>query len=235
MNTELQHPLATSVWQTLLDTLTSPREAFDSISVSPRGLFPLLIVISTSLLVTAYYFSVLDLSWWIDDTLKQAKLSGDELEVARETMGSMGRGAVFAMGGVATVFFTALMILVQSIYISLTAAVMGSDYRFKHWFALAAWSATPYLISSVAIAVNVSLHPNGQLGSYSLDPTNLVVLGLSIEGYESLLRSINLPMLWSLGLIVIGFGQWQKISLGRSALIMLAPYAVLVGIVISFS
>jgi hypothetical protein len=228
-----QQPRATSVWQTLIDTLTSPREAFNSIAASPRALFPLLLVLASALAATAYYFSVLDISWWIDDTLREADITGDELEAAREAMGQMGRGMVFTMGALATVFFTALMILIQSVYISLAGAIMGSDYKFKHWFALVSWSSAPYMIGSLAMIVNVSLHPNGQLSSYSLDPTNLAALGLSIDAYEPIMRAITLPMLWSLALVVVGFAQWQSVSVAKSAAIMLAPYLIVLAISVS--
>lgn len=66
-----------SAWAVLTDTLTSPSEAFAAIARSSRCLFPLLLLTLASLAVSLYYFSVLDLAWWVDDTLAQAELSGE--------------------------------------------------------------------------------------------------------------------------------------------------------------
>ena len=226
-----------SLIQTGVDILTSPAEAFASISHSPRALFPLGVIILAGIATTSYYFSILDFAWWIDDVLKTSDLSGEELETARDSMQQMGPNSLIMGGLVATVLGTALLLLVQTTYISLAASVMGSEKKFSHWLGLVSWSSLPYVVSSAAMAANITLHPTGQLSARVLDPTSLSALGMGSAGgpYEGLLSSISLPMLWSLALIVIGFAQWQKITTMKSAIVMLTPYALLLAAAVAFS
>ena len=223
-----------SVWTVLIDVLTSPTEAFTAISRSPRGLFPFLLLMLSSIVVSLYYFSVLDLAWWIDDTLAQAELSGEQLDVARENLQQTGRSALAIVAVVSTALATAFFILLQSGYMSLAGALTGSGYGFRHWFALAAWSSAPYLVGSVAMLVNVALHPTGQLSATALDPTSLAALGLNqSEALEPLMRGITLPMLWSLALMVVGFALWQKHSIAKSAAVILTPYLLILTLVLA--
>ena len=85
--------------------------------------------------------------------------------------------------------------------------------------------------------VNVALHPNGQLSSYDLDPTSLAALGLTLEGtaLESIARSVMLTMLWAVGLLTLGFAQWLKIGLGKSAVIITASYLLVFGVIAAIS
>ena len=217
-----------SVWAVLIDTLTSPSEAFEAIARSPRGLFPFFLLTCTSIAVSLYYFSAVDLAWWIDDTLAQAEFSGEELEAARESLQQTGHGALATIGTVSTTLATVVFILLPAGYMSLAGALMGASYKFRHWFALAAWCSAPYLIGSIAMLVNIALHPSGQLSATALDPTSLAALGLNqSEALEPLMRGITLPLLWSLALMVVGFAAWQQSSLAKSAAIILTPYLLI--------
>lgn len=223
-----------TVWTVLIDTLTSPSEAFAEIARSPRGLFPLLLLTLTSTAVTLYYFSVLDIAWWVDDTLAQSELSGDQLDTARDSLLQTGRGALAAIGTLSSVLFTIFFILLQAGYMSLVGAITGASFTFRHWFALAAWCSTPYLVSSVAMLVNIALHSTGQLSATALDPTSLAALGLNqSETLEPLMRGITLPMLWSLALFVLGFSAWQRSTIPKAAAIILTPYLLVLTVILA--
>jgi hypothetical protein len=232
----LERNRAKGVWPTLIDMFTSPKEAFDSVAAAPRPRFPLAFTLLTSLIATSYYFSILDLAWWIDDTLRQSGATGEDLEAARMAMGSMTRTMMLSFGVVSTLIGTLLFVLIEAVYLSLAGALMGSDYKFRHWFGLASWAGTPFIVSAIAILVNVSLHPGGQLSSFDLDPTTLAAMGLTLgETYEPITSSISLPMLWAMALTVIGFGQWQRASLAKASLIVLGPYVAVLAAVLAFS
>jgi len=223
-----------SVWTVLTDTLTSPSEAFAAIARTPRGLFPLLLLTLASLAVSLYYFSVLDLAWWVDDTLAQAELSGEQLEAARDNLLQTGRGVLATIGTITAALSTFIFILLQAGYMSLAGALTGSRFKFRHWFALAAWGSTPYLIGSIAMLVNIALHSTGQLSATALDPTSLAALGLNqSEALEPLMRGITLPMLWSLALFVLGFSAWQQSTIAKAAAIILTPYLLVLTVILA--
>ncbi len=223
--------------QKVLNIYAAPAEAFAAIELAPSWLAPIALVMLSGLAATSYYFSGLDMAWWVDDTLRQANVEDADLEAARAAMGSMTRGMLFSIGATSTVLVSFLIALVQAMYLSLAAAIMGSAYKFKHWMALASWTSLPYVVGALAMIVNVALHPNGQLSSYDLDPTSLAALGLTLEGtaLESIARSVTLTMLWAVGLLTLGFAQWLKIGLGKSAVIITAPYLLVFGVIAAIS
>ena len=164
-----------SFGQKVVNIYAAPREAFAAIMLAPSWLAPLSMVMLSGLAATGYYFSGLDMAWWVDDTLRQANIEPSELDTARDAMGGMTRGMLFGFGAISTVLFSFLLALVQAMYMSLAAAIMGSVYKFKHWMALASWTSLPYVIGAIAMVVNIALHPSGQLSSYDLEDRKSVV------------------------------------------------------------
>lgn len=129
--------------QKVLNIYAAPAEAFAAIELAPSWLAPIALVMLSGLAATSYYFSGLDMAWWVDDTLRQANVEDADLEAARAAMGSMTRGMLFSIGATSTVLASFLIALVQAMYLSLAAAIMGSAYKFKHWMALASWTSLP--------------------------------------------------------------------------------------------
>jgi hypothetical protein len=226
-----------SFGQKVVNIYAAPAEAFAAIMLAPSWFAPLSLVMLSGLAATGYYFSGLDMAWWVDDTLRQANIEPSELDTARDAMGGMTRGMLFGFGAISTVLFSFLVALVQAMYMSLAAAIMGSVYKFKHWMALASWTSLPYVIGAIAMVVNIALHPNGQLSSYDLDPTSLAALGLTLTGtsFETIAKSVTLTMLWAIGLVTLGFAQWLQISLSKSAAIITTPYLLVFGAVAALS
>jgi len=226
-----------SFGQTVVNIYAAPAEAFTAIILAPSWFAPLSLVMLSGLAATGYYFSGLDMAWWVDDTLRQANIEPSELDTARDAMGGMTRGMLFGFGAISTVLFSFLVALVQAMYMSLAAAIMGSVYKFKHWMALASWTSLPYVIGAIAMVANIALHPNGQLSSYDLDPTSLAALGLSLTGtsFETIAKSVTLTMLWAIGLVTLGFAQWLQISLSKSAAIITTPYVLVFGAIAALS
>ncbi len=226
-----------SFGQKVVNIYAAPAEAFAAIMLAPSWFAPLSLVMLSGLAATGYYFSGLDMAWWVDDTLRQANIEPSELDTARDAMGGMTRGMLFGFGAISTVLFSFLLALVQAMYMSLAAAIMGSVYKFKHWMALASWTSLPYVIGAIAMVVNIALHPNGQLSSYDLDPTSLAALGLTLTGtsFETVAKSVTLTMLWAIGLVTLGFAQWLQISLSKSAAIITTPYLLVFGAVAALS
>ena len=228
-----------SFGQKVVNIYAAPAEAFAAIMLAPSWLAPLSMVMLSGLAATGYYFSFsgLDMAWWVDDTLRQANIEPSELDTARDAMGGMTRGMLFGFGAISTVLFSFLLALVQAMYMSLAAAIMGSVYKFKHWMALASWTSLPYVIGAIAMVVNIALHPSGQLSSYDLDPTSLAALGLTLAGtsFEAIAKSVTLTLLWAVGLLILGFSQWLQISLSKSAAIITTPYLLVFGAVAALS
>jgi hypothetical protein len=217
---------------TAINILVSPSEAFTELQQRPSKLFPLALILLSTMAVMFWYFTIVDFDWYIDDTLAAVNLDDEQLEIARAQMASMSQ-TTFKMFGVFSGVIGILVIYVlQSGYLSLTSAISGSGQKFGNWFSLVLWTGLPYMLSVVGMVATIALSPNGQLSAYDLDPLTLANLGMQ-SGNSSLtaiFNSISLPMLWGIGLTVMGYRQWLDCSLMKAMTVVLAPYLLLMGV-----
>lgn len=215
-----------------INIFTAPREAFTAIEQRPSKLFPLALVILSTVLVMFWYFSIIDFEWYVDDVLSNAGLEGKELEEARQNMLGMSQNNMMMFGMLGSGFSLLLAFLLQSAYLSLVSALSGDKYRFSHWFSLICWTALPYLLSVIGMIVTILLSPNGQLSAYDLDPLTLTNLGMQTDNssLQTILSSLNLTIFWSLTLTVLAYRQWLDTGLVRAIAVVTAPYILIFGI-----
>ena len=217
---------------TAINILVSPSEAFTELQQRPSKLFPLALILLSTMAVMFWYFTIVDFDWYIDDTLAAVNLDDEQLEIARAQMASMSQ-TTFKMFGIFSGVIGILVIYVlQSGYLSLISAISGSGQKFGNWFSLVLWTGLPYMLSVVGMVATIALSPNGQLSAYDLDPLTLANLGMQ-SGNSSLtaiFNSISLPMLWGVGLTVMGYRQWLDCSLMKAMTVVLAPYLLLMGV-----
>jgi len=219
--------------ETAVNILTAPREAFAALDARPTKLFPLALILISTMLATGWYFMILDYDWYIDDTLGQVpNLTAEQLENARDTMASISQNNMTYIGIFGSAFSLLFMYVLQAGYLSLVSALKGDKYRFSHWFSLVCWTSLPYLLVVISMVVNITLNPNGQLSAYDLNALSLANLGMQ-SGNASLnqaLSSLNLTMFWSLALVVMAYRQWLDSGLLKAMAVVLAPYLLIFGV-----
>jgi len=235
------HPTETtrqSVVVTAVNVLTSPAEAFASIKTRPTVIFPLLLILISTMLVIGWYFAILDYDWYIDDTLSRLpNLSEAELETARDRMEGLTQRKLMMISTLSSGAGLVIILLLQSGYLSLVSALHGDDYRFHQWFSLAAWTSLPGLLSTLSMGINIWLNPSGQISIYDLNALSLYNLGVQTgnESLNRLMNGINLAMLWSLGLMVLAYRQWLGTTPVRAATVVASPYLLIFGILTYFA
>jgi len=217
---------------TAINILTAPSEAFREIEQRPSKLFPMAVILISTMAVMFWYFTIIDFDWYIDDSLASINLDGDDLENAREAMQSMSQTTFRIIGIVGGSASLLVIWLLQSVYLSLASALNGDRFKFTHWFSLIVWTALPNLLSTIGMAVTIALSPNGQLSAFELDPTTLANLGMqsSNGSMEFVMSSLNLPMFWSITLTVFAYKQWLESSWLKAMSIVLAPYLLIIGV-----
>lgn len=223
-----------------VNIFTSPSEAFTALEKRPTVLFPLLISILSTVLLYGWYFQVVDYEWFIDDTISQmsATMPEEQREAVTEAMRGQSQTMMLVSGTVGGALGILLMYALQAGYLTMVSALSGDSYRFRHWFSLINWTALPYLLVILVMAVNLLLSPNGQINLNDANSLSLTNLGFpeSESGMAQIfLTSINLPMLWSLALTYVGYQQWLKCSHLKAAVVVLAPYAAIFGILAYFA
>lgn len=217
---------------TAINIFTAPAEAFEELRQRPSKLFPLALVLISSMAVMFWYFSIVDFDWYVDDTLSVLNLSGDELEGARDAMLSMSQSSFRMFGVLGGTAGILIISVLQAAYLSLISALIGDRFKFSHWFSLIVWTGLPYLLAVVGMAVTIILSPNGQLSAYALNPLTLANLGMqsSNDSVMTFLNAMNLTLLWSLVLVVMGYKQWLEASYLKALSVVLAPYLLILGV-----
>ena len=217
---------------TAINIIVSPSEAFAELQQRPSKLFPLALIVLSTMAVMFWYFSIVDFEWFIDDTLAGANIDGEQLEAAREQMASMSQTTFKMYGVLGGAIGIPIIYVLQAGYLSLASALTGSGQKFSHWFSLVLWTGLPYMLSVVGMVATILLSPNGQLSTYDLDPLTLSNLGMqsSNGSITTIFNSINLPMLWGMVLTVLGYRQWLDCSLVKAMAVVLAPYLLILGV-----
>lgn len=217
---------------TAINILTSPSEAIAEIQERPTILFPLALILVSTVAAMVWYFSIIDFAWYVDDTLATANIDEDEIESAREAMLSMSQNTFMLFGVLGGILGTTVYYILQSGYLALISALTGDGQKFSRWFSLVCWTALPQILAIAGMLVTIALSPNGQLSAFDLNPLTLRNLGMeaSNDSLNSLFSAINLTMLWSIGLLMLGYKQWQESSLGKAIVVIGSPYLLALGI-----
>jgi len=217
---------------TAINILTSPGEALAEVQQRPSILFPLGLVIVSTALSLVWYFSMVDFSWYVDDVLATQNIPEDNLEESREAMLSMSQNTFMLIGVVGGTIFTILYYALQSAYLALLSALTGDGQKFSRWFSLVCWTSLPVLLGIAGMMVTILLSPNGQLSPTQLNPLTLRNLGVVTDNnsLNTLLDFFNLTMLWSIGLLTMGYRHWQSSSLIKAIGIIVTPYLAIAAI-----
>jgi len=219
--------------RTIQNILLEPSVAFANLRERPTWLLPLLLVAGGQALAMLWYFSILDIPWFMENLLYQggAEPDQEQIEAFREQSEFLSP-TIFIVSS----FFGAILALIfiwilQAGYLTLVSAFTGDGFRFRNWFCLTVWTAVPSLFSAVGMAITLALTPNGQIGQMELDPLQLGNLGLQFgdSPINDALGAISLTYLWTLGLLVLGYRQWRQGTWLKSALIALLPHLLLFG------
>ena len=217
--------------RTLLNILLEPATAFAQLRERPSWLFPLILVAGGNGLAILWYFSILDIPWFMESLLYAggADPSAEQIEQFNEQMESVSPRVFMISGFLGASVGLIVIWTLQAGYLSLVSALTGDGIRFRNWFCLATWTAAPTLFSVIGSVITILLNPDGQIGQMELDPLLLGNLGVQFgdSPVNNIIAPISLTYLWTLGLLVYGYRQWVKGSWLRTAPIVLLPQALL--------
>lgn len=238
-----QHPQEASLPKsgllaTAVDIFASPAEAFAQILARPRILFPLLLVLLPTMLISVWYMQIVDYGWFIDDTLSRfAEMPEEQMAAIRTAYASQSQMTVTLSAVMGSLVSTLVIYVIHSGYLTLVSLMTGDRFRFRHWFSLLSWTNLPMLLVALVMAVNIALSANGQISLYDANALSLGSLGLQSgsAGVQQMFETFSLPMFWALGLLVMGYRQWVQCGWVRATLVVLAPYLLVIGIVIFFT
>ena len=216
--------------------LFEPRKAFDDIAQRPRFWFPFLAVLLCSLILSAWYCSVVDVPWLIDQSLRGNALTrGLPEERIQEMIDRSTRSGLIIQTVISTLLFLIVFRLLEALYYTLAGKIVGLDRHFKQWFAFSCWTGLPSALALVPGAIVLAGVTEPQIPQASLQPLSVNELLLHLKpdqaGY-SLWSYFSLLNVAGLALAVVGVKIWSGRSWLFSTLFPTLPMLLLIGIVV---
>jgi hypothetical protein len=228
--------METSALSCLINIFVEPKKALIDIKGHARWLwYPFLIMMLVTTAFGVWYYMTVDIGWMADQILStmSAKMDADKLEQVRHsfTRGRFLFGAI--IGGTVVI---GLIYVIQALYLFLVSKVAGYEVQeFGKWFSFTAWTSFPAVLAPVAQTVSYLFSPNKQVSLYQLDVTSLNTLFFHLpmqSHWFTTVYSLRLTLFWTLGLMVYGFSIWTRKSLPKSAVVVLAPYVIIYGLIV---
>ena len=241
MNTESETiPQSHNPFSLFLNIWTSPVSAFVELKPKPRLWYPLLAIIILQIAVTVYYSMSADFDWVLDQTLSASgrEFTPEQREAMERMQGGMGANISAIAGSIGILIVVPLIFSILAGYYTIISSFTADGIKFGQWFGLLCWSSTPMLFAALASLVSIFLNSNGQIMQNQLNPltlNNLVFHYKFGEPGTTFLSAIDLTMLWSVALNVIGYKTWTGKSTPSAAAIACAPYLVIYGVFAFFS
>ena len=218
----------------LSNIFTAPSQAFAAIKERPNPWLPLLVLIGAVFIVQFVYMQVVDFPWLMDHQLQQgggnmtdaqrAQIVDATTRIPPSVLGAL-QGA---SGGIVILIIYALVAL----YYTGVSFATNDGHKFQQWLALIAWCSLPSVLGYIASLVNLQVTDARFLPAEQLNPLSFgSLLGLDPQGatiVQRILMSLDVTVLWSTVLQILGYQAFTQRSITFSAAVVLGPLAVIV-------
>lgn len=213
--------------------VTAPTKAFENLKEKPRFLFPLLVIVLSTVAVLFWYYRIVDFDWLTDRMLsanpQMSKMSEQEREAA---MKMMSPGIIMWSSLISVVVFLVVVRMVETLYYLLAGNVTNVRHTFKQWLSLSCWTSLPHVIGTISMAAFLLTTSSNQISNEELNPLSLNELIFHVpaggKGY-TLLSSLTLLHPWVWWLTVVGVRVWSGRSWLFSSVFALVPIVLLYG------
>ena len=229
MSTSVARP-----WPALLNILIEPRSTLASL-VRQRKTFwiPIFVSLLTAEVFWVWYYNSVDFAWLKDFLLDMSNptANGEQRAAIAKLITWKVQFWSTLIGVVVVLLATNLL---QAGYLLIVSKVQDDDdTSFLDWFNLSAWASVPRVLTTLMAAVLFASSGNRQIAPTELNPVSLNALVLHFpptHHWAGLATSLDLTLLWSIGLVGVGFAARKHASLPRGMLVASAPYVLIYGI-----
>jgi hypothetical protein len=209
---------------------TSPTKAFTELKQKPVFLLPMWLTLIGVAVVTAWYYSKVDIAW-----LQDQMIAARQIPVTQQqrVASSMTRPMLLWSSTIVAPIAVLIIVTISSLYFMLAGSITNVRYSFRHWFAFNWWAASPQIIAFIPSLLILALSSTTQIYASALQPLSLNELvfhrAMGAPGY-SFLSSLGLVQIAVAWLTYIGTRAWS----GRSTLFCLVfallPTALIYGV-----
>ncbi len=224
-----------------MHTVTNPIQACNDIFFRPNGVFkavnehnnwswiPFIIVVLMGLLPQYLYLNTVDFGWY-QDTIINAQygdLSPAEQDTYRQ---GMTKTAITAFAVVGTVIGMIVINAIVATYLNLaTRSDETNANGFTDWYGFTWWAGMPIVFSALIGIVLLLLNNDPQISPAITLPLSLAYwfnVPMTSDWF-AFLQSIRLDTIWSIYLTMVGVSQWTSFSVKKSAVVAIAPFAII--------
>jgi Yip1-like protein len=219
--------------------IATPRAALSELHERPRFVFPLLLLTISSGVLVAWYYSIVDLPWLIDQTFSANESIARMSEAQRSrALGMMSRGMMLTSSLIGGLIGVVVLKALEALYYVLADRITNLRLTFNHWFALACWTSIPSVIVAIASLLILLTSRTNQISAGALSPLSLnelfFHLPMGAKG-STLLTSLTLIHPWMWWLTALGVRLWTGRSWMFSAGFVLLPVILVCGAAVAIS
>jgi hypothetical protein len=223
----------TSVLAIATNIITAPNEAFAAIREKPSPWLPLLLVIGLYCLTVYFYTNSVDLAWMLDRGLANAELTDEQRKQMVDSMTQIPVAAMAAGSALGTSIGILIVYALSALYYTGVSFATNTGVKYHQWFGLALWCSLPTALGLLATLVNVltgdmrfvpqeAINPLSFGNLLGIDPTTVT------DTVQRILLSLDPTALWTVVLSIFGYQALSQKSIVHSAIVVLAPVALIV-------
>ena len=217
----------------LIDIITNPSKALIAADNEPKRMWlPFILSMVIPIILTVYYFSVVDIDWMFQQMQAAAAAKGQDMpEEAREFLTPS-----ILMGGsiIASIVMVLIITALSAFYLLMVAKFTSEDTRsFGKWFSLSVWTSVPNTLGALLMIIYFAAMGSSQIG---LEDVTFFSANSLITHYPSgtaeagFFNAITPFLFWSIGLVAMGLKLWTDRAMGKSLFIAALPYVIVYGI-----
>jgi hypothetical protein len=216
-----------------MNVFTAPSEAFAALKERPRVWLPLLLLIIGYAAVSFTYMNSVDIGWFMENQLAQNPNMTEQQRADAAAAAADVSPMVYGAFGALTSLFIVLVLFLTALYYTIVSFASNDGVKLKQWFALCCWCTLPALLGIIAQLVNLSVNDARFMIQDAINPLSFGSL-LSIERtnatpiVQRILLGIDITVIWSIALQVLGYQQWTQSSLVKGVAVVLGPLAAIV-------
>ncbi len=223
-----------TVTNAMVDIVTAPAKAFDNIKLHTSWLWwPLLITTLFSAGMMYYYFSWVDFSWFVEESIR-AIPAESRAEAAEATRSFMQQGSTTWMSVAAIIIGSLIIYAIMAVYFHLANKLTTrAEFSYGQWFSFSVWTNFVSIFGVLAAIVFILMSETNQVPAEALQLTSFNALFVHAQAGDpwfSIASSFSLINIWIITLMVIGYSRWTGASTLKSSIIVLLPWVLIFGI-----
>ena len=223
-----------SVFNAMVDIVAAQGKALDEIKLHTSWLWwPLLISMLLASGLMIYYYSWVDFSWMIEETIRQvpAEDRAESADVIRDFM-SVGTSTWTTV--IAIVIMSLIIYTIQATYLHLANKLTtGAEIGFGQWFSFSVWTAFVGVFGTLAAFVVMLMADSNQVSLQDLQVVSLNSLLVHASTGDRLFNwanSLTLINFWTIFLMSIGYSRWTGAAMAKSTIIAILPWVLVFGV-----